>query len=354
MKPILLALLLAAGGAAWALEAGFEFRSTNLAFPWDWTSPLASSVTSFPSDNLFFGGQLWISEGLGEDALLRVAYDLDPVLRNSVTAAVEFERGIARIEVGPRLGLFNSDSIPFSAGLASSIRLQWPGVAYVSLRSEGGMSIGAIQSKVDPQARAELAAGFYVRNAIVSAIIEAKRFNDVDSGGDLASTDSLTRYALEFDIFKKGVPYTLLCSLGYEQRSKHYEAEDATDSLGALVFGTEAKINTNKGFTLSAGLDAGFYVFGFDELSGRSPATSSFMFSASVGMSFDVNALSRRVKAIRAAREEAAKAAAARAAASADEAAPAASPPAADAPNVDQQSAAAEANAPAPPEASAP
>jgi hypothetical protein len=274
-----------------ALETGFVFRSSNLQFPWGDTEPIQASVTSFPADNFFWGGEAWISEALGEEADIRVSYERDPVLRNSVVAAVEFERGIARISVGPRIGLFNSDETPLSAGLSTAIRLQWPGVAYLSMRSDGGLSVGVLQSGADPQARTELAAGLYLHNVILSAVVSAKRFNELDASGDPLVTDSWTRYALEADIFKKNVPYTLLCSMGYELRSKRFVASDKTDSLGAVVLGTTGTAKLSRSITLIAELSSGFYTFGLDELAGRSPSASSFMFSAGLGMSLDIDSL---------------------------------------------------------------
>jgi hypothetical protein len=301
------AALFFAGSAAGALEAGFEFRSSNLQFPWEATAPIASSITAFPATYFFWGGEAWLSESLGEDADVRVSYERDPVLRNSVIATVEFERGIARISVGPRIGLFNTENAPFSAGLSASVRLQWPGVAYVSMRSDGGLSVGVLQAGADPQARAELAAGLYLHNAILSAVVAAKRFNELDSAGDALVTDSWTRYALEVDLYKKNVPYTLLGSLGYELRSKRFAATAETDSLGAIVLGAKTTIKASRSLSIIAELTSGFYTFGLDELAGRGPDSSSFMFSASLGMSLDIDNLRSGLAAARAARNLAPK-----------------------------------------------
>jgi hypothetical protein len=217
---------------------------------------------------------------------VRVSYDRDPILRNTAIAAVQFERGIARISVGPLFGFLNSDSSPFSAGISASVRLQWPGVAYVSLRSDGGTAISIFQSSTDPQAQTELAAGFYVPNAIVSGVFSAKRFNESDAGGQLL-TDNLTRYAMTVDVFKKNVPYNTLLSIGYELRSKRYAASSTTDSLGAIVLGIDATAQIDRAFGLKAGISTGAYVFGMDALKGRSPGSSAFIFSANIGLSID-------------------------------------------------------------------
>jgi hypothetical protein len=279
-----MALVAVGQSAAFAFEFGIDTETSNLQIPWARQSPITAD--RFPTDYYFWGGAAWLNAPLGEDASVRISYDRDPVLRNSMIAAVQFERGIARISAGPLFGFLNSDSAPFSAGLSASVRLQWPGVAYVSLRSDGGTAISFFQKNTDPQAQTELAAGFYVPHAIVSGVVSAKRFNELDGNGELV-TDNFTRYAMTIDVFKKNIPYTALLSLGYELRSKRYEAADATDSLGAIVLGIDATAQINKAFALKGGLSTGAYVFGLDALQGRSPGNSAFLFSANLGVSID-------------------------------------------------------------------
>jgi hypothetical protein len=280
--------LAAAAQAAIALDIGLAGSTGNLQYPWDQTTP--STKDAFPASNYFWGGEAWLSAPLGEDASVRLSYERDPVLRNSAIAAVQFERGIAKISVGPLFGFLNSDSSAFSAGISASVRLQWPGVAYVSMRSDGGTAISILQADADPQARTELAAGFYVPNAIVSGLVSAKRFNELDSDDKLV-TDSLTRYAMTIDVFKKNVPYTALFSIGYELRSKRYEASDTTDSLGAVMLGLDASAQIDPALKLLGSFSTGAYVFGLDDLKDRGPDTSTFLFSANLGLSIDLAAI---------------------------------------------------------------
>lgn len=274
-----------AGQATLALEVGIEGAAGNLQLPWTPIAPVVGAA--FPATNYFWGGQAWLTAPLGEDASVRVSVERDPVTRNSAIAAVQFERGIARISVGPLIGFLNSTAAPISAGLSASVRLQWPGVAYVSMRSDGGTAISVFQAASDPQARTELAAGVYVPHAIVSGLVSAKRFNELDAGGALV-TDSLTRYAMTIDIFKKNVPYTALLSLGYELRSKRYAASGIIDSLGAVVLGLDSQIQVGRAFKILGGISTGAYVFGMDALKGRGPATTAFLFSAALGLSVDL------------------------------------------------------------------
>lgn len=286
---ILTTLFLAlAAEAVFGLELGLDASAGNLQFPWEPVAPVAGA--SFPGSNYFVGGEAWMTTPLGEDAAIRLSYERDPVLRSSAIAAVAFERGIASISVGPQFGFLNSTANPFSLGLSASVRLQWPGVAYVSMRSDGGMAISLLPTANDPQARTELAAGIYVPNAILSGIVSAKRFSEVDAGGSLV-TDSLTRYAMTIDVYKKNVPYTALLSMGYELRSKHFVATDTTDSLGAIVLGIDTTAQLDRALKLKAGFSTGAYVLGLDSLKGRGPANSTFLFSSTLGIAVDLAAI---------------------------------------------------------------
>lgn len=288
-KGILLCAIILAAAGAHAIEIGVVAEASNLFFPWTDTGATPPSVTAFPATNYFWGGEAWLSAPIGIDGTVKVSYVRDPVLRNLVTGAVEFERGIAKISVGPLVGMFNSTAIPFSAGLTTSVELRWPGVAYVSVHSQGGLAIGVLQLSQDPQAQTDLAAGFYVPNAIVSGLLSVKRFND-ELGGSLV-TDTATRYALTVDIFKKNVPYTALMTVGYELRSKFFAVSDSTDSLGSVILGAKVSAQVARGYTLSADLESAFYTFGIDNLMNRGPNDSAFMFSAGFGLVIDLEAL---------------------------------------------------------------
>ncbi|MDP3179291.1 MAG: hypothetical protein Q8M76_15390, partial [Spirochaetaceae bacterium] len=245
---------------------------------------------SFPSTNFWLGGEAWFTSPMGENASFRMSLERDQVLRNCLLGAIGFERGVARISVGPMIGFLNSSAAPLSMGLSAAVRLQWPGVGYFSMRSDGGFAISILQSGADPQARTELAAGLYVPHAILSGLISAKRFNELDDNGDLV-TDMSTRYAVTIDVFKKNIPYTALASVGYELRSKRYEGPDVIDSLGAVTLGLRSIAQLTQAISIEGDINSGVYVFGLDELKGRGPPNNSLLFSTSLGISIDLDCL---------------------------------------------------------------
>ena len=292
---------------AFSIEFGADGQLSNLQFL---AANTKLTTGSFPSSNYVWGGSAFFNLPLGEDAGLRLSYERDPVLRNVGTASVEFERGIARVSVGPFFGFgfgFGDDQ-PFSAGLSTSIRFQWPGVAYASVRSDGAIAIGLAGVSSDPpQARAEIAAGFYTRHAIVSAIISASQFSEtVDSKPIM---DSLASYMLTIDLFKKNVPYTLLMEAGYQMRSKCYDTSvatadlaDVTEILGSVILGISATVQPLTGIKVIGSLESSVFAYGSEALANRSPSSEAFLFTAKFGISVDTDALPKNPLAKKAAK----------------------------------------------------
>ena len=293
-------VLLASGpaaGRAGALEFGLIGSAGNLGFPWTQLAQVPGT-DPYPATNYYWGGSAFFSMPLGDDASLGLTFERDPVLRHVLGATVQFERGIARIAVGPFFGLFNSAAVPFNAGLSTSIRFQWPGIAYVSARSDGAIAIGVLADALgaEPQARAELAAGFYTPNAIISAVVGASSFSEADSGGKTV-TDALSSYLLTIDIFKKNVPYTLFTKAGLQIRSKYYEATGTTDALGSLVMGLTATAEVTPGWKVTGSFTSGAFVFGLEGLKDNRPDGNDFFFDAALGVSFDTDRLAKAAKA---------------------------------------------------------
>ncbi len=281
-KPLLALILGLLLSPVAAIEFGVDGLAGNLHFPW---TQVTASTAAFATDSYNWGGRAYFGFPLSEDADLFLAYERDPVLRNVGTVSVQFERGIAKISVGPFFGFLNSDAVPFNMGLSTEIRFQWPGVAFASIKSEGAIAIGLLADSLatEPQARAELAAGFYAKNAILSGVVSASRFSMTDANGK-ALIDALSRYMVQVDLFKKNVGYTLLAEAGYELRSKYYEASALTDTLGSVILGVSTSVMVIPGLTLKGTLESSVFTFGMDNLVGKSPDSSAFLFSAHFGV----------------------------------------------------------------------
>jgi hypothetical protein len=288
LLPALLALLIS---PLPAIEIGLEGRAGDIQFPWSnkAATPAGTGPFTVAFGDYFWGGSGWVDVPLGEDYSIHFAYETDPVLRNIATTVFRFERGVTRIGVGPFFGFLNQDGRLGSVGLSTSIQVQWPGLGFISARSDGGLALGLVAGIASvPQTRAELAAGFYTPNAIVSGVVSGKRFSETDSTKNLI-TDDLTRYALVVDIYKKNIPYQITTTIGYELRSKYFQSSNLTDTLGSAIIGLKLSVEALPGFRVFGELTNSIFTFGLDNLAARSPAASAFLFSANLGFSLNVD-----------------------------------------------------------------
>lgn len=280
-KAILAAAALAcatAGAAALDIEAGGYFG--NLGLPWAGTT--AMTYDQYPANLWLYGAKAAFTENLGDGFSLRAEYTTDAVLRHFVRGAVTYETGIASISAGPVLGVFNTAQSPLKAGIDIGFRLEAPGFAFFSVRADSSMGAGLAAVGDYSQEFSELAAGWYVRNAICSVALTTKRFTSVLPSGDYL-VDASSDYAFLVDVHKKGAPYRVLADLGYRTMTRNYP--DATvDGLGSIVLGATLSVDITSSVSVIAGLDSGVYVFGTGAMAGRGPDPNAFIFSAELGV----------------------------------------------------------------------
>jgi len=280
-RPLALAAVIAAAlvapAAAFDIETSAYFG--NLGLPWD--GETAMTADEFPTDGWLYGGRAAFVQRLGDGFSLVAEYETDPVLRNIVRGVITYEAGMASISAGPMVGVFNSSGHVLKAGIDIGFRLEAPGVAFFMANVESSMGAGLVTTGDYSQEASELAAGWYVYNAICSVSVLSKRFTRIIDAG--AVVDASTDYLFSVDVHKKGAPYRVLAELGYRTMNRTYP-DDAIDGLGAVVLGARVSADVSPKLTLVTGLDSGVYVFGLEELSGRGPASDAFMFSLSVGV----------------------------------------------------------------------
>jgi hypothetical protein len=260
------------------IELGGYFG--NLGLPW--AGETAMTYDPYPANLWLYGGRAAFVENLGEGFSLRADYETDPVLRHIVKGVVTYEAGIASISAGPMVGVFNSTSTLLKAGIDIGFKLEFPGIAYFSARTDSSMGAGLATPGDYSQEFSELMAGWYVYNAICSVGMTTKRFTRVLDSGDFL-VDGMNAYTFSIDVHKKGAPYRVLADLGYQSVTRTYPGA-IIDGLGIVVLGAQVSVDVRPSVMVVAGLDSGVYVFGTDELMGRGPAPSSFIFSANLGV----------------------------------------------------------------------
>lgn len=269
------------------LEIGLEGKISNIGFPWAQVDPTAVTITQFPVDQLFWGAKVFLSDTIAENLYIYANFDMDPVLRNSLSATIEYRMNFLRISAGPIFGLFNSPTTFLKSGLASRIELEWPGLGVFKAESNSSLG-GGLQVAGDfLQESSDFMLGVYIGNTICSANVISKKFQYQVSPVTVTS-DVLTEYSFKADIFKKNVPYNILMTIGYRSLTKSFVISDiqTNDTLGAAIIGAKVTVAPFKQLKLIADMEGAVYSLGLENLANRSPAMTSFIFKAGIGVSW--------------------------------------------------------------------
>jgi hypothetical protein len=264
-----------------ALELSTEALAGNILFPWTQDS---STTGAFSSTNLFWGAAVSVSDTIGDGLSYKIGYATDPILRNLVSVMITYNIGFAQFGVGPFLGTFNSAETPLKSGLTTSLRFEWPGKVFVSVRSDSSLGGGMMAVGDYIQEMTEISAGWYVHNAICSLTMLTKKFYSQETD-TLQTLDKLSRYTFDVNVYRKGAPLTLIWTLGYQTLSKTWDSGTAaTDSLGSVILGARADWRVSRNVRITGRLETGVYTYGMDDLVGNGPDSNAFLFDAGLGV----------------------------------------------------------------------
>jgi hypothetical protein len=270
----LLALLCTAAGAP-ALEIGADLKFGNLGFGRAASVPVSFSASTFQK-----GFDLFATDTIGENFNFEAGFDFDPILRNTAYTQIKYTSTIAQLGIGPFFGMFNSTGMPLKSGLSTSIRLEIPGAVFISFRSDSSIGGGIVKTGDYLQERNNIAAGFYVRNAICSLNLNSKKFQQKTSDTPLLSTE-FTEYAFKVEVFKKNVPYVVVLNFAFQELA--VSDGDLTANLNSLVLGTKLSFQVNPTLRTIVDLESNLYSFGQGTLSGQSIPNGTYLFRVTAG-----------------------------------------------------------------------
>jgi hypothetical protein len=280
LKTLLTAVFsfLAVSRALFAFEIGSEF----------WLDSMTFSSEREPADSRFIGGRypwgvsLSASEHITDNIRIEGGYSSDPILRNRVYSLLSYSEKIFTVGVGPFFGVFNGGSSFLKPGISSYVRLELPGVVFITLMSDSTVGGELLREGDYFQERGNVAIGFYVPNAICTLSLDLKKFNQEKDS--YRASDSLTRYSFRTDVFQKNVPYRVGITFSYQSLSKTFLYPDSStdeDAVEMIVVGADVNFNATKTLTLYAGFEASVYDFGQGRLSGET--SDYFLFNFSTG-----------------------------------------------------------------------
>jgi hypothetical protein len=276
---LLFALLGAAAAAG--LDLGVETWVGNLGFRTD----RASTDTSLPGGDFFWGISVYGTQPITDAVSMETGFYSDPILRNTSRTIFTYNARFLSVGIGPIFGLFNDLGTPVKSGLSASVRLEYPGVVFLSLRSDSSIGGSLVQVGDYVQELTDITLGVYLPNAICTLSMNTRSFEQKASSQDV--TDRLAEYTFATELYKKNVPYRLRLWLAYQDLSRQYTtASPSTATLGSLILGTQVEVTLAGPVVLKAGLEGNVYSFGMGSLVG---GDSSFLFRSYAGLKINLD-----------------------------------------------------------------
>lgn len=277
-------------GAALELDAIFDFG--NLGF-----SPNRdSSDTGFTGLDWLWGGTLELAHQFSDNVEVRGGIYRDVVLRNVAYAMMYYKLDYFRMGFGIIQGVQNSADTVLKPGIASSVRVDVPGVVFASFLFDYSLGGPPIEVADYLQSRSEFVLGFYAHNVICSLGVYSKKFVEQETAQEVV--DDLIRYFFKADVFRKNSPYRLVFTFGYQSMQKKFldgSASPPVHTLNSLLAGAELDVDVTRYLALLVGLDASVFTLGDDQLAGlQYPGPGGFLFTAHAGFSLNFAALKAR------------------------------------------------------------
>ncbi len=291
IRAVVLVSLLLVSMSVYSLEIATEFYMGNLAFAQDRAESETDLPNAFPWGISLYGTQQ-VSPEIGID----LSFLMDPTLRYISYTTIKYVQPFFSISVGPFFGFFNSRNTILKPGISTSIRAEIPGIAFVAFRADSSIGGRLVQAGDYIQERSDVSLGFYVANAICSVNLLTKGYTYRTSSDEIV--DNYLEYSFETDIYQKNVPYRILLSFAYQERSKTYIEIATSDTtlhrLSSIVLGTKIDVSLTEWMLVQLNLDSSIFSFGNvgDKLLDL-PASGieQYRFNASVGVRLSVDRL---------------------------------------------------------------
>jgi hypothetical protein len=276
-------MLIALGAvSASCLDLGLTASTGNLGF----RSDRSSTDTSFPGADYFWGLSLYASQTISDRFAFETGFYSDPVLRNISYTLFSYNERVISIGVGPFFGFFNDTGTLLKSGISTSVKLELPGVVFVSFRADSSIGGELVQTGDYLQQRNDISFGFNVLNAICTLSLDSRKFEQKTAADKII--DSLTVYSFSTDIYQKNVPYRLIVTFAYQALSRTFITGAATTTLNSLLIGTEVDITMTNSLLLQAGIQGSVYSFGQGNLVG---SAKDFLFRTFAGVKVNVDSL---------------------------------------------------------------
>jgi hypothetical protein len=274
----------------WGMDLEISGGLGNMAFDPERESALGSEEGAFEG-RLFPLGLVKVSGEIQKGLYYNGAFERDPLLRNRLSLTMGIKLDYINLEIGPVMGIFNSEDQIVNPGFSAGLGLEFPGIVFLNLKALS--SLGSVLDITGNylQKSAAISAGFWVPYVVCSFNLVTGNFV-LEKKTNLLVEDSLTRYFFRADVFSKNVPYTCRVDLGYQAMSRSYSSyvvsggglgrDNQTDEFKALYIGLETSYMVNPAFKLLLGAEMPVYSWSVRPM--KSPDKGNFLFQARAGV----------------------------------------------------------------------
>jgi hypothetical protein len=275
---IVAALICGAASSASGLDIEGSFQLGNLGF----TPDRASTDATYTGADPFWGGSVSLRQDISSSIQVEAALRRDLIVGNSISAVLQYKSEYFRVAMGPYLGLLNSTSNILKAGISTLLGAEFPGVAFLTLRTDSSLG-GQASTNGDYFAQSNgVLLGFYIRDSAICTFgLSYEQF--ASTQGDSELVDSLMVYSFDVKVFEKNVPYRLDFNAAYQVLLRQYVGSAAL-GLGSVIVGTGIDLVFTPAFALILGFRTSVWTQGTGGLSSFSDVGfSPFLFEGSAG-----------------------------------------------------------------------
>jgi hypothetical protein len=279
---IALVLLAASAGAAFSMDIGLEGWLGNLGF----ASTMTEADAAFPGADYFWGLSLYGSQAISDAISIETGFYSDQILRNTSYTLFSYHANFLTIGFGPFFGLFNDWTTLMKSGISTSVRIEVPGVVFLSFRSDSSIGGELVTVGDYQQVRNDISCGVYLPNAICTLSLNSRSFGQKTATDEVV--DSLSEYSFSTDIFKKNVPYRLIVTIAAQGLTRTFVGSGAYATLDSVILGTEVDLTITKDILANVGIEGNVYSFGQGALVG---SCDTFLFRTFAGVKLNVDSI---------------------------------------------------------------
>jgi len=195
----------------------------------------------------------------------------DDLAGNMMNSRLIYTNSYFQISIGPSFAAFNNKDRRLKPGINSSISVRKEGL--IGFTASFYTTLGGFSDRESDyvQKRTNLSLDLNIPGALCTFSFNSGFFSRY---GTYSSYLSLTKdiesvYKLEADLYKEGIPFDLLISLGYKNNKRLYPTNDAEGrdkaSYGHLFFGVGTSIRIGEKLVLRAMIENSLYSLSLSE-----------------------------------------------------------------------------------------